>query len=90
MTPAAGHRAGVGWQNNALSGQFASWAGTVLGLTAHPVLIADNEQQLEEARLRMARVGIELLDGYLAGGVAAPGGKQACPWSRSRRSRLKN
>lgn len=66
---AAGHVPGS--VNIALSGQFASWAGTVLGLTAHPVLIADNDQQLEEARLRMARVGIELLDGYLAGGVAA-------------------
>jgi glyoxylase-like metal-dependent hydrolase (beta-lactamase superfamily II) len=57
--------------NIALSGQFASWAGTVLGLTAHPVLIADTDQQLEEARLRLARVGMEALDGYLAGGVAA-------------------
>ncbi len=57
--------------NIALSGQFASWAGAVLGLSAHPVLIADSEQQVEEARLRMARVGIEALDGYLAGGVAA-------------------
>jgi glyoxylase-like metal-dependent hydrolase (beta-lactamase superfamily II)/rhodanese-related sulfurtransferase len=57
--------------NIALSGQFASWAGTVLGLTAHPVLIADTEQQLEEARVRLARVGIEVLDGYLTGGVPA-------------------
>jgi len=57
--------------NVALSGQFASWAGTVLGLSAHPVLIADTEQQLEEARLRLARVGIEVLDGYLTGGVPA-------------------
>jgi hydroxyacylglutathione hydrolase len=57
--------------NIALSGQFASWAGTVLGLTAHPVLIADTDQQLEEARVRLARVGMEALDGYLAGGVAA-------------------
>ena len=57
--------------NIALSGQFASWAGTVLGLAAHPVLIATNDQQIEEARLRLARVGIEALDGYLAGGVAA-------------------
>ena len=66
---AAGHVPGS--VNIALSGQFASWAGTVLGLTAHPVLIAENEAQLEEARLRLARVGIEALDGYLAGGVAA-------------------
>jgi hydroxyacylglutathione hydrolase len=57
--------------NIALSGQFASWAGTVLGLTAHPVLIADSDQQLEEARVRLARVGMEALDGYLAGGVGA-------------------
>jgi len=66
---AAGHVPGS--INIALSGQFASWAGTVLGLTAHPVLIADNDQQLEEARVRLARVGMEALDGYLAGGVAA-------------------
>ena len=66
---AAGHVPGS--INIALSGQFASWAGTVLGLTAHPVLIADTEQQWEEARVRLARVGIEALDGYLAGGVTA-------------------
>ena len=56
--------------NIALSGQFASWAGTVLGLASHPVLIADTEQQVEEARVRLARVGIEALDGYLQGGVS--------------------
>jgi hydroxyacylglutathione hydrolase len=57
--------------NIALSGQFASWAGTVLGLSAHPVLIGASNAQLEEARLRLTRVGIEVLGGYLAGGVAA-------------------
>ena len=66
---AAGHIPGS--INIALSGQFASWAGTVLGLAAHPVLIAGSEQQVEEARMRLARVGIEILDGYLGGGVAA-------------------
>lgn len=66
---AAGHVPGS--VNIALSGQFASWAGTVLGLTAHPVLIAGSGAQVEEARLRLARVGIETLDGYLAGGVEA-------------------
>jgi hydroxyacylglutathione hydrolase len=66
---AAGHVPGS--VNIALSGQFASWAGTVLGLAAHPVLIAASDEQLEEARLRMARVGIEVLNGYLRGGVAA-------------------
>ena len=55
--------------NIALSGQFATWAGTVLGLDARPVLIADTEQQIEEARMRLARVGIEDVSGYLAGGL---------------------
>src|SRR5580693_361886 len=57
--------------NIALSGQFASWAGTVLGLSARPVLIADSPEQLSEARLRLARVGIEDARGYLNGGVEA-------------------
>ena len=57
--------------NIALSGQFATWAGTVLGLATHPILIADSQEQLSEARVRLARVGIEELDGYLHGGVAA-------------------
>jgi hydroxyacylglutathione hydrolase len=65
----AGHVPGS--VNIALGGQFASWAGTVLGLSAHPVLIAASDAQLEEAWLRLARVGIEVLDGYLDGGVAA-------------------
>ncbi len=66
---AAGHVPGS--INIALSGQFASWAGTVLGLTAHPVLIAAFDAQVEEARVRLARVGMEALDGYLQGGVEA-------------------
>jgi len=66
---AAGHVPGS--INVALSGQFASWAGTVLGLTAHPILVADTDQQIEEARVRLARIGMETLDGYLAGGVRA-------------------
>ena len=37
---AAGHV--PGFINVALSGQFASWAGAVLGLSANPVLIAEN------------------------------------------------
>jgi hydroxyacylglutathione hydrolase len=55
----------------ALSGQFASWAGGILGIHSEPVLIGDSDAQIEEARLRLARVGIEELRGYLAGGVAA-------------------
>jgi glyoxylase-like metal-dependent hydrolase (beta-lactamase superfamily II)/rhodanese-related sulfurtransferase len=54
----------------ALSGQFASWAGGILGIHSQPVLIGGDDSQIEEARLRLARVGIEDLGGYLKGGVA--------------------
>jgi hydroxyacylglutathione hydrolase len=57
--------------NIALPGQFASWAGTIMGLTARPVLIADTPEQYAEARMRLARVGIEDPRGYLEGGVTA-------------------
>ena len=56
--------------NIALSGQFATWAATVLGLNARPVLVADTPEQYAEARMRLARVGIEDARGYLEGGVA--------------------
>ena len=52
-----------------LSGQFASWAGAVLGLSSRPVLIAANTDQVSEARTRLARIGIEDVAGYLEGGV---------------------
>jgi rhodanese-related sulfurtransferase len=56
--------------NIALSGQFASWAGAVLGLDSQPVLIADTDEQIAEARLRLARVGIEDVRGFLQDGVS--------------------
>jgi len=64
---AAGHVPGS--INIALSGQFASWAGTVMGLSSRPVLIAETAEQLAEARMRLARVGIEDARRYLQGGV---------------------
>lgn len=56
--------------NIALSGQFASWAGALLGLAARPILIADSDSAVAEARTRLARVGIEDVGGYLRGGFA--------------------
>ena len=64
---AAGHVPGS--VNIALSGQFASWAGALLGLAARPVLIAESQDQVSEARMRLARVGLEDSAGYLKGGV---------------------
>jgi glyoxylase-like metal-dependent hydrolase (beta-lactamase superfamily II)/rhodanese-related sulfurtransferase len=55
----------------ALSGQFATWAGTLLGLDRPIVLVAEDPQRLEESRLRLARVGIENVAGCLAGGILA-------------------
>src|SRR5262249_33841353 len=66
---AAGHVPGS--VNIALSGQFATWAGTVLGLNTALVLIADTPAQVEEGRMRLARVGIEDIRGWLEGGTAA-------------------
>jgi rhodanese-related sulfurtransferase len=66
---AAGHVPGS--VNIALSGQFASWAGALLGLAACPVLVADSQEAVAEARMRLARVGLEDSRGYLNGGVEA-------------------
>jgi len=52
-----------------LSGQFASWAGAVLGLASRPVLIATTPEQISEARMRLARIGIEDVAGHLQDGV---------------------
>jgi len=57
--------------NIALSGQFASWAGALLGLAARPVLIGDSPESVSEARMRLARVGLEDAQGYLRGGIEA-------------------
>jgi hydroxyacylglutathione hydrolase len=57
--------------NIALSGQFATWTGSLLGLASEPVLIADTDEKVSEARVRLARIGMEKVRGYLEGGVAA-------------------
>ncbi len=66
---AAGHVPGS--INIALSGQFATWTGSLLGLASEPVLIADTAEKVSEARVRLARIGMERVKGYLEGGVTA-------------------
>ncbi|HXZ40347.1 MAG TPA: MBL fold metallo-hydrolase [Terriglobales bacterium] len=66
---AAGHVPGS--INISLSGQFATWAGTLVDLKAQPVLIGDSPKQLSEARMRLARIGMDEERGYLQGGVNA-------------------
>jgi len=55
----------------ALSGQYASWAGTLIGLDRPIILVAEDPERLQESRMRLARVGIENVVGYLEGGVLA-------------------
>jgi hydroxyacylglutathione hydrolase len=60
-----------------LSGQFASWAGSLLSPETPIVLVAEDPERAREARTRLARVGLENIAGFLDGGVAA--------WERSGR-----
>ena len=65
----AGHVPGA--INIGLSGQFAMWAGSLIPLTAPIVLVAESEEQVDEATTRLARVGMENVQGYLSGGILA-------------------
>jgi glyoxylase-like metal-dependent hydrolase (beta-lactamase superfamily II)/rhodanese-related sulfurtransferase len=53
----------------ALSGQFASWAARILGIDATVVLVAEDAAAVSEARLRLARVGLEDVVGSAARGI---------------------
>ena len=53
-----------------LSGQYASWAGTLLGLDSDLILVAEDPERVTESRVRLARVGIERVVGYLGDGIA--------------------
>ena len=52
-----------------LSGQFASWAGALVAPERELVLVAEDPEHAREARIRLARVGLERVVGYLDGGV---------------------
>jgi hydroxyacylglutathione hydrolase len=65
----AGHVPGS--VNVGLGGQFAMWAASLIPLTAPVILVAESEEQVDEAVMRLARVGIETVRGYLNGGMFA-------------------
>jgi len=54
----------------ALTGQYASWAARILGLHTELIVVGEDPEHVRESQLRLARVGIENVVGYLAGGVA--------------------
>lgn len=57
--------------NIGLGGQFASWAGSLIPLTSPIVIVAESDDKVAEAQLRLARVGLENVQGYLEGGMTA-------------------
>ncbi|HEV7394917.1 MAG TPA: MBL fold metallo-hydrolase [Pyrinomonadaceae bacterium] len=63
----AGHIPGS--LNIGLGGQFAIWAGSLIPLESSILLVAESDEKVEEAIVRLARVGIENVKGYLKGGI---------------------
>jgi glyoxylase-like metal-dependent hydrolase (beta-lactamase superfamily II) len=57
--------------NVGLGGQFAAWAGALVPHQQPILLVAEDEAGVREAVLRLARVGLEDVTGYLDGGLAA-------------------
>lgn len=55
----------------ALTGQYASWAARILGLDTRLILSGEDPEHIRESQLRLARVGVENIAGFLDGGIAA-------------------
>ena len=51
--------------NIGLGGQFASWAGTLVPIGTPVALVAATREQVSEAFMRLARVGIESVEGFI-------------------------
>lgn len=51
--------------NLGLGGQFASWAGTMIAAGTPVAIVAETQGQVDEAFMRLARVGIETTKGYI-------------------------
>jgi rhodanese-related sulfurtransferase len=64
-----GHIAGS--INIGLRGQYASWAGTLMSKDDEVVIVAAGADEANEAVMRLARVGLENVSGWLDGGIAA-------------------
>lgn len=61
-----------------LSGQYAAWAGAILDLNTDLILVAEDADRATESQMRLARVGIERVVGYLDGGIGG--------WTRENRA----
>jgi len=56
--------------NIALDGKYATWAGSMLS-TDRPIVVIAEEGGEEEAVMRLGRIGLDNVAGYLAGGMHA-------------------
>lgn len=48
-----------------LGGQFASWSGTLITVGTPIVIVGEDKDEVDEAVMRLARVGIETVEGYI-------------------------
>ena len=55
--------------NVGLGGQFAIWAASLVPMETPLIIVAESDEKVTEARMRLARVGLENVKGYLQGGV---------------------
>lgn len=56
--------------NIGLAGKYATWAGTMLDRSRSVVIVAEPGKE-EEAAMRLGRIGLDLVTGYLKDGLAA-------------------
>ncbi|MBO9562662.1 MAG: MBL fold metallo-hydrolase [Niastella sp.] len=54
-----------------LDDNFAPWVGTLVANLEQPILLVADEDRVEEAVVRLSRVGYDHAIGYLKGGIAA-------------------
>lgn len=57
--------------NIGIKGSYAPWSGSLLDPADRLVLVADGKDDVDEAVMRLARVGLENVTGYLDGGILA-------------------
>jgi rhodanese-related sulfurtransferase len=56
--------------NIGLGGEYATWAGTLLD-HQRPVIVVAEPGREEEAAMRLGRIGFDIVEGYLDGGVSS-------------------
>ena len=57
--------------NIGLKGSYASWSGNLIQPSDPLIIVAEGKEEVDEAVMRLARVGLENVAGYLDGGIAA-------------------